>query len=118
MCYGVVCYRGVIQIALNRIDVNGNYCKENCRWADQRTQAYNSNRMKKGNSTSKYRGVSLIKSKSKPWAARIGNGCGGYEWLGQFSTEEEAALAYNKGAIKIHGENAILNVIEVARLKD
>ena len=41
----------------------------------------------------------------------------GYEWWGILH-QEEAALAYNKMAIEIHGENAILNVIEVVRLQD
>lgn len=28
-------------LTLDRIDVNGNYCKENCRWVDQKTQQRN-----------------------------------------------------------------------------
>ena len=29
------------QCTLDRIDVNGNYCPENCRWVDQKTQMHN-----------------------------------------------------------------------------
>lgn len=53
-------------------------------------------------------------NKKTPWNARIGNGTGGYEWLGSFQTEEEAALAYNRLAVEIYGDDAILNDVECA----
>lgn len=98
---------------LDRVDSEGNYCKENCRWSDKRTQAYNTKRVKNKGNTSVYRGVCLGRGIKNPWVARIGNGLGGYEWLGSFGTELEAAKAYNQRAVEIYGENAILNEFSI-----
>lgn len=63
------------------------------------------------NRSSEYRGVTLQKSVStkrvKKWRADIQK-----EFIGVFKTPEEAALAYNKEALKRFGEFANLNVIE------
>ena len=96
--------------SLDRIDGNKDYSKENCRWATARVQGHNKDFAKKPNSTSKYRGVSLRK-KTGNFFARIGNGCGGYEWLGEYACEIDAAKAYNKRALEIFGEDAILNEV-------
>lgn len=94
--------------SLDRIDGSKGYSKNNCRWATSREQAANTDRTKQENSTSKYRGVSLRKTTGK-YITRIGNGKGAYEWLGDFVTEEEAALRYNERAIELFGKYAKLN---------
>lgn len=59
--------------------------------------------------TSKYKGVHLNKRNNK-WIASI-RVKGKLHNLGTFSNEEEAAIVYNKAAIKYFGEHAYQNVI-------
>jgi len=60
--------------------------------------------------TSKYKGVCWDREKSK-WVAYIQVN---YKMikLGRYTTEEEAALAYNKAALEYFGEYAKINIIE------
>lgn len=61
-------------------------------------------------SSSQYFGVHWHKL-GKKWQARI---CKNRKatYLGLFSIESDAALAYNNAAIKLHGEFASLNIVE------
>ena len=68
------------------------------------------NKIKRKNTTSKYIGVSYKKLRHK-WEACI-NKNGKYYYIGHYSTEQEAALAYNEKAKELYGEFANLNVIE------
>lgn len=71
------------------------------------TRSQNSaNRISVGGS-SIYLGVSYYK-KNKKWGALIGKNRKQI-FIGLFETEEQAAIAYNKSAILIHGEFAKLN---------
>jgi hypothetical protein len=80
---------------------------ENLREASNSQNSKNTTSRK--NSSSKYLGVSFRKAYNK-WCAMITIG-GKNTFLGNFSTEQDAALAYNKSAEINHKEFANLNII-------
>lgn len=96
---------------LDRIDPYGNYEPGNCRWADVWTQNANQRlgnhwkRMSRGGA-SRYKGVSRHSSGKFQATCTVR---GRRAYLGTFSTEEEAALAYDQFASRHYGEYAWLN---------
>jgi hypothetical protein len=66
------------------------------------------NRRKASNSRQPYKGVALKKDKprTKPWVAHIGDES---TFLGCFTTAEEAAIAYDRAAVRRFGVFACVN---------
>lgn len=86
-------------LSLDRIDPNKGYYKENCRWADKSTQAYN--QRKQSNNTSGKTGVSL--KENGKWQVGIGVE-GKWLFLGIFSSFEEAVAIREIAEIEYHGQ--------------
>lgn len=94
-------------LTIDHRDGNGlNNQRSNLRIATIRQNTINRTRLLP-NTKSKYRGVFAI-TNSKSWRAQIFVK-GKTIYLGSFATEEAAALAYNRAAIRHHGDFAILN---------
>ncbi|MBW8040358.1 MAG: hypothetical protein FVQ85_10195 [Planctomycetes bacterium] len=92
---------------IDHINSNGlDNRKANVRFATSQQNSWNQ-RKQRGNSSSKYKGVSWEK-KRKEWRARI-TFKGRVVHLGRFDTEKEAAMAYDDKAREFFGEFAWLN---------
>jgi len=94
---------------VDHIDNNRqNNCINNLRWASRSENMMNKSKQQK-QCSSKFKGVSWHKRHQK-WIAQIRSNTG-LTHIGYFSSEMDAAQAYNDKAVELYGEFANLNIL-------
>lgn len=88
---------------LDRIDPNGDYTKENCRWVDRTTSAWN--QRKYSNNLSGVVGVGWNK-RNQRWTARITKN-NETIFLGGFKDKDQAIAARLAAELELYGEYKI-----------
>lgn len=91
-----------MECTIDRIDINKDYCPENCRWADKFTQAINHGIQK--NNTSGIRGVKWDAECNK-WYSQI-NIKNKRIFLGRFINKDDAIMARLRAELKYLGDVA------------
>ena len=92
-------------LTIDRIDCDGPYSPQNCRWVTWEKQ--NQNLRKRKGTTSKFKGVHWDRVLNK-WRAKI-NPQKRNLHLGYFDSEEDAARAYDNAAFIHFGKDARIN---------